>query len=116
MGFTGSCRISFELTGLRYFRLLDPPYVYFGIPVQVAEVVGRNNRNLSGTKITDTVSGSLPRQIQKLDVSHTAAGDLLLYDLRKFRSLHRLNVTGTKVTDQGIEAFQKAVPGCKVIK
>lgn len=51
-----------------------------------------------------------------MDLSQTEVGDLLLFDLRKFKSLRRLNVTATKVTDQGIEAFQKALPDCEVIR
>lgn len=100
---------SLDLTGL--------PLTDSGLRQPLSKLDKLRALSLAGTKVTDSVSYHLPKSLEVLDVSGTEVGDFTMLDLAKrdFKSLRRLVVTGTKVTDQGIEALRAAMLECEIV-
>jgi hypothetical protein len=53
-------------------------------------------------------------RLAEVDVSNSEITDITLEKLSPLKSLRKLNVRGTRVTDDGVRKFRKAVPECEV--
>ena len=47
---------------------------------------------------------------------HTRVTDAGLEELKSFKKLTSLGLSGTKVTDAGVKNLQKALPKCDIIR
>ncbi len=54
------------------------------------------------------------RDLQELGLSHSSIGDDDLAKLRPMTGLRYLHLSGTNVTDEGIERLREALPGLEV--
>jgi hypothetical protein len=82
-------------------------------------------RNVRLLDLTTNLSGAsdlmfsklkgLPR-LAEVDVSGSTVTDRTLEYLSAFKSLRKLNLRGTSLTDTGIRKFKKAVPKCQVVR
>ncbi len=71
---------------------------------------------LSSAKITDTGFAHFKdcKQLKELSLGGTTISDEGLTFFKDCKELTYLNVKHTKVTAKGLQAFQKALPGCKI--
>jgi hypothetical protein len=53
-------------------------------------------------------------RLAEVDVSNSEITDITLEKLSPLKGLRKLNVRGTRVTDDGVRKFRKAVPECEV--
>ncbi|HTU90029.1 MAG TPA: hypothetical protein VMF69_08025 [Gemmataceae bacterium] len=74
------------------------------------------NLYLERCRITDAGLAHLGKltRLEGLDLSGTKVSDAGLIHLRRLRRLKFLDLDGTKVTSAGAEAFQQALPTCRV--
>ena len=72
--------------------------------------------SLSGTKVTDAGVKELAglKNLEQLRLSGTAVTDAAVKDLSGMKSLRMLDVGGSKISEAGLEALEKALPGCKI--
>ena len=86
------------------------------LPPEVGEL-----RNLISLQLMANQLSELPAEIEQLeklrwvDLSDNPIGDATLQQLQSLGQLERLNVRQTNVTEEGIAAFRKAKPKCKLI-
>lgn len=71
--------------------------------------------SISGAKIDNRLAAILPPNLQDLDVSNTEVGDFLLYDLKRLKSLRKLNLSRTIVTGEAIDKLSKQLPECNIV-
>ena len=67
-------------------------------------------------KIDDSAGPVLAsfRSLKSLDLSETALGDAGLVKLASLAGLRRLYLAGSRVTDEGVQAFVRSRPECQV--
>ncbi|MGB7342968.1 MAG: protein kinase [Pirellulaceae bacterium] len=70
---------------------------------------------VSGATVDNRIAAILPTNLQELDVSNTNVSDFLLYDLKRLKSLRKLNVSGTSVSQEAIDQLIEQLPNCQVV-
>jgi Leucine-rich repeat (LRR) protein len=53
--------------------------------------------------------------LKKLSLNNTGLTDAAVADLKSLTNLEEMDLTGTKITAEGIETIRKALPNCKVV-
>ena len=71
--------------------------------------------NISGSTVDNRVAAILPPNLHELDVSNTDVGDFLVRDLRLLKSLRKVDVSGTRVTQKAIDELAKQKPECEIV-
>jgi len=69
---------------------------------------------LREAKGSDGKRPSKPEDVTSLDLSRTGVTNVALQQLAPLKNLSVLDLTNTKVTDEGVEEFQKEFPKCKI--
>lgn len=103
-----------ELAALEHLQLQNTSITTHGL-ADLSKLTRLRTLNLSGLKLTDSISEYLPDNLEELDVSQTDIGDFFTYDLKNFKSLQRVVLTGTKVSPAAIADLKNALPNCEII-
>ena len=84
---------------------------------QIAHLTGLQELYLSDTKITDQGLALLRplASLQRISIYHTAVGDKGILNLALLPGLKWLTCSGTDATEEGLNLFRKAMPGCKTV-
>jgi hypothetical protein len=109
-----------ELVALKNLRLLNvraSKVTDAGLKF-VAQLENLQALNLEFDKITDAGLKDLAplKNLQSLKLAGTQVSDAGLKELAGHRHLQTLWLGGTKVTAEGVGAFRKVLPGCKIIQ
>ena len=124
----GAVNITGQKEELRDVTLLpNEPFGITAINFTNADLAGKDFKRLSeidtldrlslyGTKISDEEIGFLLgiHLITELELSSTESTDKALETLGELKTLKKLYLHNTLVTKEGVDAFQRVLPGCTV--
>ncbi len=54
--------------------------------------------------------------LKRLPLRNTGLTDIAVDDLKSLKALEEIDLSGTKITAEGIETIRKALPNCKVVR
>lgn len=114
--FFNFCGQTHELSGLRCLDLSG--WDYFGPGAGVGlNTVTVERLLLDGSPVTSHLLGQLQsmRWMRELSLAGTGLGDGELATLALFSFLQRLDLSGTLVSKDGLQALRAALPGCEVV-
>ncbi len=83
---------------------------------QIKTFKGLKKLYLGGGKFTDGLShlAEFP-QLEELSLNGTTVSDALLVHVAKLKSLKKVDLSGAKVTKEGVQKLRAALPGCSVL-
>lgn len=83
----------------------------------IVHLTGLQELYLSDTKITDQGLASLRSlvSLQRISIYHTAISDKGIFNLVQVLGLKWLTCSGTNATEEGLNLFRRAMPGCKTV-
>lgn len=83
----------------------------------IGHLTGLQELYLSDTSISDQGLAQLfpLSSLQRISIYHTAVGDTGFFQLARMTGLKWLTCSGTAVTEEGLNFFRRALPGCKTV-
>jgi len=84
---------------------------------QIVHLTGLQELYLSDTAVTDQGLALLRPLVllQRISIYHTAVGDKGILNLALLPGLKWLTCSGTDATEEGLNLFRRAMPGCKTV-